>query len=137
MCIAGRFLGFLPDPETRRPVLGTFGAIGGGWALPLSLRWIAKARARLGSDVALVGTNGARSGEDVVRFLLAGASAVEMTTSVILEGPGAITRALEHLAAYCERQGVAARDLVGEAADHAMTYEEAGRARTPSEDGPR
>ncbi|MFL5796858.1 MAG: dihydroorotate dehydrogenase [Actinomycetota bacterium] len=134
VCIAGRFLGFLPDPETRRPVLGTFGAMGGGWALPLSLRWIAKARALLGPDVALVGTNGARSGEDVVRFLLAGASAVELTTSVILEGPGALTRAIEELTAYCDGQGVAARDLVGEAADHTMTYEEAGR--TPRGESP-
>jgi dihydroorotate dehydrogenase len=127
ICLAGRLLGFLPDPETRRPVLGTFGAIGGGWSLPLSLRWVAKARARLGPGVPIVGTNGARSGDDVVRFLLAGATAVEMTTSVILEGPEAIARAVADLAGYCERHGVDARDLVGEAADHVMTYEQAAR----------
>src|SRR5947208_6297514 len=58
VCLAGRHLGFLPDLRTRRPYLGTFGAIGGAWSLALSLRWIAKARAAFGSDLVLLGTNG-------------------------------------------------------------------------------
>jgi dihydropyrimidine dehydrogenase (NAD+) subunit PreA/dihydroorotate dehydrogenase (NAD+) catalytic subunit len=130
LVLTGRQLGFLPDPATRRPVLGTFGAIGGGWALPLTLRWIAKTRLGLGVDVPLVGTNGARDGTDVARFLLAGASAVQLATSVLLEGFAALDRVLDELGAYLEEQGAAARDLVGEAADAAMTYEEAAAMRS-------
>jgi dihydroorotate dehydrogenase (NAD+) catalytic subunit len=130
VCLAGRCLAFLPDPETRRPVLGTFAAIGGGWALPLTLRWIARARQRLGPDRPLIGTNGARDGLDVARFLLAGASAVQMTTAVFTEGPSALTHAIDELSSYLEQQRLSARELVGEAADAVMSYAE----RDPTEE---
>jgi dihydroorotate dehydrogenase (NAD+) catalytic subunit len=127
LCLAGRALGFLPDPDTRRSVLRTFGAIGGGWALPLTLRWVAKARLRLGRDVPIVATNGVRDGRDVVRALLAGASAAQLGTAVWAEGPGALRSALADLSEYLEREAASAEELVGQAADAVMTYEEAGR----------
>ncbi|MBD0289736.1 MAG: dihydroorotate dehydrogenase [Thermoleophilia bacterium] len=126
LALVGRSLAFLPDPDTRRPLLGTFGAIGGAWALPLTLRWVAKARARLGEGVPLLATNGVRDGEDVARALLAGASAAELGTVVWAEGAGALERVLDELTRYLEGQGIHAREIIGEAADAAMTYEEAG-----------
>jgi dihydroorotate dehydrogenase (NAD+) catalytic subunit len=131
LVIMGRHMGFLPDPETRAPLLGSFGGYSGAWCLPLSLRWVAKTRLALGPDVAIAGTNGARSGLDVARFLLAGASAVQVATSVITEGFGAVARLVDELTAYLEAQGVNARDVVGEAADKSISYEEAAlRSRT-------
>ena len=129
VALVGRPLGFLPDLETRRPYLGTFGAIGGAWALPLTLRWVVKARARFGPDVPLLATNGVRDGRDVARALLAGATAAELGTAVWTDGPGALARARDGLAAYLDEQGVSAQSIVGEAADAVMTYEEAGRQR--------
>ena len=126
VAMIGRHMGFVPDLETRRPVLGTFGAIGGPWGLPLALRWIAKTRLALGPGVPLVGTNGARGGGDVARFLLAGATAVQVATSVIVEGFAAVGRIVDELRVYLTEQGVDAQDIVGEAADAAMTYEEVG-----------
>jgi dihydroorotate dehydrogenase (NAD+) catalytic subunit len=127
----GRHMGCLPGPEARAPMLGSFGGYSGPWALPLSLRWIAKARLTLGPDVPIAGTNGARDGIDVARFLLAGASAVQVATSVITEGFGAIARMVDELTEYLEHQGVSAADLVGEAADKSISYEEAAlRSRT-------
>jgi dihydroorotate dehydrogenase (NAD+) catalytic subunit len=125
LVIMGRHMGFLPDLETRKPVLGTFGGYSGPWGLPLSLRWVAKTRLALGPEVPIAGTNGARSGLDVARFLLAGASAVQIASSVISEGFGAIGRMVRELSAYLEAQGVDARDLIGEAADSSISYEEA------------
>jgi dihydroorotate dehydrogenase len=127
VALVGRPLAFLPDLESRRPLLGTFGAIGGAWALPLTLRWIAKARARFGDDLPILATNGVRDGNDVARALLAGASAAELGTALWTDGPAAIERALAELDAYLNAQGVSAQDLVGEAADAVMTYEEAGK----------
>ena len=124
ICLAGRHLGFLPDPSTRRPVLGTFGAIGGAWALPLTLRWIAKARIRFGPGRPTIGTNGARSGEDVIRFLLAGASAVQMTTALFTDGPRSLEGAVRQVEAYLSEHRVTARAIIGEATDHVVTYEE-------------
>lgn len=129
--MVGRHMGFLPDLQSRRPVLGSFGGFSGSWALPLALRWVAKTRLALGAEVPLVGTNGARDGEDVARFLLAGASAVQVASSVIAGGFGALARMLDELSAYLARQGCDAREIVGEAADAAMSYEEAAmRNRT-------
>jgi dihydroorotate dehydrogenase len=125
VAMTGRFMGFLPDPATRRPLLGTFGAISGTWTLPLAARWLAKTRIALGSALPLVGTGGARSGEDVARLLLAGASAVQVATAPMVEGPAAIGRIRDELAAYLAGQGVAAAEIVGEAADHVRTYAEA------------
>jgi dihydroorotate dehydrogenase len=123
--MVGRHMGFMPDPETRRPLTGSFGAVGGPWALPLTLRWLAKSRAALGPGVPLVGTNGARDGLDVARMLLAGATAAQVATSVIVEGFGALSRMLDELTLYLDRHGLDARDIVGEAADAVLSYEEA------------
>jgi dihydroorotate dehydrogenase len=127
LCLVGRPLAFVPDLATRRPVLGTFGVIGGAWALPLTLRWVAKARARLGPDVPLLATNGIRDGRDVARALLAGASAAQLGTAIWSEGFDAIARALADFSRYLEEQGVSAGELVGEAADAVMSYEEVAR----------
>jgi dihydroorotate dehydrogenase len=128
IALTGRHLAFLPDPATRRPVLGTFGAIGGGWALPLTLRWIAKTRLELGRDVPLIGSNGARDGLDIARFLLAGASAVQATTVAMTEGPDGLRRMLDELANHLEADSATPADLVGAAADSALTYDEAMRS---------
>lgn len=122
--LAARAQGFVSDLETRRPILGTFAAIGGSWAVPLTCRHLAKAR-QARPDACLVGTNGARRGLDVVQMLLAGASAVQLTSLVMTEGPGALRGVIDELSSYLEQQGVAARELVGEAADAVQTYEEA------------
>jgi dihydroorotate dehydrogenase len=110
-------------------VLGTYGAIGGAWALPLTLRWVAKARQRLGPDFPFLATNGIRDGRDAARALLAGASAVELATAVWIEGFDTLTRAIGQLAAYLEEQGSDAAGIVGESADAVMTYEEVQAVR--------
>jgi dihydroorotate dehydrogenase len=130
VAMIGRHMGFLPDPQTRRPVLESFGAISGPWALPLALRWVAKTRKALGPQVPLIGTNGARSGLDVARFLLAGASAVQLATVAITDGFEAFARVRAELEAYLDQQGTGAAALIGEAADAAITYQEAADVRS-------
>jgi dihydroorotate dehydrogenase (NAD+) catalytic subunit len=127
--LSTRAQGFLPDLATRRPVLGTFGAVGGAWAVPLTCRQLAQARLRLGAGASLIGTNGARDGRDVARFLLAGASAAQLATAVLTDGPEVLARAIAELSAYLDEHGLAARDLVGEATDHVQTYEEVALER--------
>jgi dihydroorotate dehydrogenase (NAD+) catalytic subunit len=121
--LAGRFMAMVPDLETRAPMLGTMGAIGGSWALAITCRWLALARKRVGRDFPLIATNGARSGLDVARFMLAGASAVEMTSAVMAGGAGVIGDALIDLKTYLEEQDLAAAGLIGEAADKLASYQ--------------
>jgi dihydroorotate dehydrogenase len=122
--VMGRFVAFLPDIETLAPTLGTNAAFGGPWALPLTCRWLVQCRKKLGKDFALMGTNGARSGEDLARFLLSGASGVQVTSAIFTGGFGVITRMIAELNAYLERKNLTAQDLIGRAADQIGSYAE-------------
>jgi dihydroorotate dehydrogenase len=120
--MAGRLLGFIPDVETMQPFLGTTLGVGGYWNLPLTCHWLAVSRQQLGGDKPLIATNGARSGLDVVRMMLAGASAVEMASEVLLRGAPVLSSALHEFEAYLQRKGITAAELVGRAADQRKTF---------------
>ncbi|MFL6387128.1 MAG: dihydroorotate dehydrogenase [Terriglobales bacterium] len=123
--LAGRVQGFMPDIETHEPILGSWGAIGGHWALPASLYWVSKAWRNVSQDIPIIGTNGARSANDILRFLLSGARAVEITSAAITNGPGIFSEILAELDSYCERKQIARlAELVGKAADAALTYDQ-------------
>ncbi len=115
--MAGRALGMLPDLDTMQPVLGTSCGIGGWWNLPLTCHWLAATRAALGPDPALIGINGATNGQDVARMLLAGASAVGLSSEVMLRGWPVITEAVAALDAYCTARNLTVAALIGRAAD--------------------
>lgn len=117
-----RTLAMVPDLKTRAPFLGTIAAIGGSWSLAVTCRWLAQTRKRLGPTCPIIGTNGARDGYDVARMMLAGASAVEMTSAVMLGGVRVLSRAIEELDGYLAEQGVTATSLIGEAADKLTAY---------------
>ena len=122
--LMGRFMGFLPDLDTHKPLLNTSAALGGAWALPLTARCVAMSRKRLGPQFPILATNGARSGLDVARFLLSGAYAVEMTSLVLMRGYGALTECVQELNAYLDSQGKSASQLTGVAADQLQSYAE-------------
>jgi dihydroorotate dehydrogenase len=126
--LMGRFMGFVADLETQRPLLGTNAAIGGAWALALTSRWLVLTRKQIGRDFPLIATNGARNGLDVARFLLAGASAVEMTSAVFTQGARVLAESIAELDDYVATCGISATDLVGKAADAVQSYgEQPGR----------
>ena len=118
----GRFMAMLPDLGSLAPHLDSSGAYGGPWAVPIVCRFLALSRRVAGPDFPLVGTNGVRSGSDVARMALAGASAVEVLSAVMLDGFGALTRMVMELDAFLEDRGLRFTDLVGRAADALGTY---------------
>jgi dihydroorotate dehydrogenase len=118
----GRFMGLLPDLDTMAPLLGSSGAYSGPWALPIVCRFLALSRRALGPGVPLLGTNGIRTGEDVARMALAGASAVEALSVVMLEGFGALTRIIAELDRTLTQRNLAFADLIGRAADRLGSY---------------
>jgi dihydroorotate dehydrogenase (NAD+) catalytic subunit len=115
--MAGRLLGFIPDVETLSPMLGTSLGIGGFWNLPITCHWLAVSRAALGPDKPLIGINGAQSGLDIARMMLAGASAVAIASPVMLRGFELLDSALREFSDYLTKQNLRAVDLVGRAAD--------------------
>ncbi|MFZ3354190.1 MAG: hypothetical protein WA268_25365, partial [Xanthobacteraceae bacterium] len=92
--MAGRLLGMIPDVETLEPLLGTTLGVGGYWNLPLTCHWLSLTRTELGAAYPLIGINGAQSGLDIARMMLAGASAVAIASPVMLRGYDLLSDAL-------------------------------------------
>jgi dihydroorotate dehydrogenase (NAD+) catalytic subunit len=100
------------DVETRKPVLRNgLGGLSGPAILPIALRMVFQAARAV--DIPICGIGGIRSAEDAVKFLLCGASAVQVGTANYLN-PMAAAEVAEGLVAYAERQGISrVADLVG------------------------
>jgi dihydroorotate dehydrogenase (NAD+) catalytic subunit len=122
VCMMGRFMAMMPDLDSFAPILGTSAAYGGGWALPIVCRFLALSRRAVGPAFPLAGTNGVRSGEDVARMALSGASAVEVMSVVMHEGFGAIGRIIAELDMFLAARGLDFAALVGQTADRLEGY---------------
>lgn len=122
VCMMGRFMAMVPDLDTFAPVLGTSAAYGGGWALPIVCRFLALSRHAVGPGFPLLGTNGVRSGGDVARMALAGASAIEALSIVMHEGFAGLSRIIAELDELLAARGCCFSDLVGRAADALQPY---------------
>ncbi len=125
--MAGRLLGLIPDLDTMLPVLDTTLGVGGYWNLPLTCHWLALSRAAVGRDKPLIATNGIQNGLDIARVMLAGASAAEMSSAVMLRGFDLIERSLAELKDYLSRKDIDAEGLIGRAADARKTFAEMPR----------
>ena len=120
--MAGRLLGLIPDVDTFKPMLDTALGIGGYWNLPMTCYWLAVSRTKLGRDKPLIGINGAQSGLDVARMMLAGASAVEIASAVQLRGYDVLSDALAAFERYLGEKKISAMDLIGRAADARKSF---------------
>ena len=127
--MAGRLLGLIPDLDTMRPALDTTLGVGGYWNLPLTCHWLALSRAAIGRDKPLIATNGIQSGLDIARVMLAGASAAEISSAVMLRGFDLIERSLAELKGYLNAKDIDAQDLIGRAADARKTFAEMPRLK--------
>lgn len=119
--ITHRFQGLVLDPETDRPILGGWAAIGGPWMKPISLANVA--RVRRNTNLTILGSNGVDTARDVYDYMLAGASLVQVGSSMMLRGPGYAARLVEELEALRKKKNVSDwKDVVGAAAGQIVTY---------------
>lgn len=101
-----RFTGLEIDVESERPIMhGGFAGHGGTWALHYALRWIAAASPQVALPISASG--GVCSGDDVIKFILAGAATVQICTAIYMEGFGVISRYLDRLMDFMARKGYA------------------------------
>ncbi len=95
------------DVETRRPKLsGVIGGYSGAPVKPLALRCVWEVSQAM-PEVPIVGCGGVRTGEDVIEFLLAGASAVAVGTAHFAE-PRVGLRLIKEIKEYCTSHRVSA-----------------------------
>ncbi|HKF44317.1 MAG TPA: dihydroorotate dehydrogenase [Thermoanaerobaculia bacterium] len=114
LSLVNTFVGMAIDPETAKPRLsfGT-GGLSGPAIRPLAVRMVFQV-ARALPGVPLMGIGGISDLPDVLEFLAAGASAVQVGTANFRE-PGVSGRLVEELAAYCAGRGEPVSELVGRA----------------------
>jgi len=100
------------DPETRRPLLSNvLGGLSGPAIRPIALRMVWQASRAV--SIPICGMGGITSAADAVKFLLCGATAVQVGTQNYLE-PAIAGEIADGLVAYAERHGIARlADLVG------------------------
>lgn len=110
--VINTFPGLLFDVDTRTSVLGAgTGGVSGPGVLPMGVycAW----RVRQNVDVPIIGVGGIRSGEDVVQYLLAGASLVQIGTATFVD-PRVSERVLKELRRFGRRNRIDhVRELIG------------------------
>ncbi len=102
------------DRHRRRPLLGNvFGGLSGPALKPVALRVVYEVAQVV--KIPIVAIGGVGSLEDVIDFLMCGASAVQVGTAVFAD-PVLPIKLVDELAAWCAANGYAwHRDVVGAA----------------------
>lgn len=116
LVVANTILSMAIDIRTRRPKLGNLmGGLSGPSLKPIALRMAYQcARA---TKIPVIGCGGISTVEDVVEYLIAGATAVQVGTATFIN-PGAMPRIIDDLAAYLEAEGLSSvQDLIGSVID--------------------
>jgi NADPH-dependent glutamate synthase beta subunit-like oxidoreductase/dihydroorotate dehydrogenase len=118
------------DIENEAPIMhGGYAGHGGSWAIQYPLRWISQIRPELKGGIA--GSGGVGTWEDLVKYLLVGADAVQVATAIYLGGFGVIREMLDGLAAWMDAKGYPdLRDFRGNANARIKGGTEVDRRRT-------
>lgn len=112
-CIDGGVDGLIVSNTTvSRPALasrhaGETGGLSGAPLKPLALAALKRFRAETGGALPLIAVGGIASGQDAYDRIRAGASAVQLYSALVYEGPGLVTRIKAELAALLRRDGFA------------------------------
>jgi len=102
--LTNTFLAMSIDAETRRPRLANItGGLSGPAIKPISLRMVYETARAV--KIPVVGMGGITRPEDVVEFMLAGATAVQVGTASYAD-PRAVARLTHGLESWCRSHGV-------------------------------
>jgi dihydroorotate dehydrogenase (NAD+) catalytic subunit len=100
------------DVESGRPSVGNvYGGVSGPLLLPVALRAVHQVY-RECPGLPIVGVGGITCGEDAVKMLMAGASAVQVGTANFAD-PHATHRVLDELHTWCADHGTTPAQLTG------------------------
>jgi ferredoxin len=119
-----RFLGLCIDIDSAKPYIWGWAGVGGPWMLPISIGWVSRIYDTV-PDFPILGSNGADDWQDVVQFHMAGASAIQFCSAVMVKGYSVITRAIQGLSDFLEAKGYrSVRDIIGIATKASLNYEQ-------------
>ncbi|MFP4057676.1 MAG: FAD-dependent oxidoreductase [Candidatus Brocadiia bacterium] len=107
--IFNRMTGLEIDVQEEQPILhGGYAGHGGPWAIQYPLRWISAIRPAVDIDIA--GSGGVASADDVVKYLLVGATVVQTCTAVVMNGYEVLAEFRRGLERWMDERGYATLD---------------------------
>ena len=119
-----RFLGFCIDIDNARPYIWGWAGVGGPWMLPIALRWVSKIYID-NPGLPILGSSGVYDHEDVVQYHMAGATAIEFCSTVMVKGYSVIREIVEGLNGFLDAKGYkSVRDIIGIATRAGHSYAE-------------
>jgi dihydroorotate dehydrogenase (NAD+) catalytic subunit len=112
LVVSNTILGLKINIDTFRPAIGNkFGGISGPGIKPIIVRMVHQVSQRV--KIPVIGCGGICKVEDVVEYMLAGATAV-MLGYIIFRNPSSLVAMIDELGEWCEKRGFKrAADLTG------------------------
>ena len=111
------------DLETATPSLSTYGGISGEYIRPLGLASVAAIAQT--ADIPICGVGGIRTAENAVEYMMLGASAVQLGTTVMLEGKEAIRKIVQELEVWGQNHNLKnISDIKGKALENLKSFDE-------------
>jgi len=112
LVVSNTILGLKINIDTFRPAIGNkFGGISGPGVKPIIMRMVHQVSQRV--KIPVIGCGGICKVEDVVEYMLAGATAV-MLGYIIFRNPSSLVAIIDELAEWCEKRGFSrVADLTG------------------------
>ena len=112
VCLINTLLGMRIDIKSRKPVVANkMGGFSGAAVFPVAVRMVyqvAKA-----CSIPVMGCGGVQSARDVIEMMMAGATAVQVGATNLVD-PFACKKIIEALPAECEKLGITAiKDIIG------------------------
>lgn len=103
--LCNRMRGLDVDVASQTPILhGYFAGIGGPWTKYYVLRHIAEAAQRI--SIPISATSGIMTGEDVIKYVLVGATTVQILSVIMVNGWESISRINSEIEAYMSAHGI-------------------------------
>ncbi|MDE3056505.1 MAG: hypothetical protein KGJ59_00925 [Bacteroidota bacterium] len=119
--LCNRIRGFDVDIETQRPILhGNFAGVGGPWAKYYTFRHVAEAAQSVA--VPISATGGAMTGSDIIKYILLGATTVQVLSVVMVNGWDSIAAMHKEIAEYMQRKKILSLDEIRGRALKAMAH---------------
>jgi dihydroorotate dehydrogenase (fumarate) len=122
--LCNRMRGLDVDPEDQSPILhGYYAGIGGPWAKYYTMRHVAEAAMAI--HIPISATGGVMTGEDVIKYVLLGASAVQILSVILVNGWESIGRIRGDIEDYLGRKSLSSLDQIRGLALKKLTEPEA------------
>jgi len=119
-----RFLGLCIDIDNAKPYIWGLAGVGGPWMLPIALGWVSRIYKTV-PDFPILGSSGVYDWQDVVQFMMAGASSVQICSTVMVKGYSMIKRTIRGLNDFLDAKGYRnVQDIVGATTKAIYNYEE-------------